>query len=433
VTAPTSLQLQLNDEFRRLEERQPNGWGALRARSMEHFSRVGFPTRKHEDWKYTDLTPLLRTPLSVSPGAPAGWTETDVRSKLALGDDVTVVLLDNGKLAPGYVHQGPVGIQPFAAAMDSPVVQQYLGRIAETNNDAFTALNTAFLHEGVVVHIPGGVSADRPVILVNITSAGEAAIVHHRLLVVAEKHSSARMAWVTLSAGDATPSLVNAVHEIVTEAGASLEFDIVQEESLSASQVCSTWVRQEKDSRFTVNTVTLGGRLVRNSLHIALAAENCETHLYGLYIAGGEQLIDNHTSVYHNLPHCLSNQLYKGIVGGKAHGVFNGKILVAKDAQKTNAYQSNKNILLSDDAVINAKPQLEIFADDVKCTHGATTGQMDDEALFYLRSRGINALQAKALLNQAFASDILDNIGIDSLRESVHRLAEARLLNVHAS
>ena len=240
------------------------------------------------------------------------------------------------------------------------------------------------------------------------------------------------MAWLTLSRNETSDTLVNAVNEIVVEENASLEFDIVQNENDKAYQVCNTYAYQGRDSKFTINTATLGGSIVRNKLHIKLDAENCKTHLYGLYIADEKQLVDNHTAVIHARPHSNSNQLYKGIIGGKAHAVFNGKIFVEKDAQKTNAYQSNKNILLSNDAVINAKPQLEIFADDVKCTHGATTGQMDEESLFYLRSRGINEVHAKALLNKAFASDILGNITIESLREMVARETEKKLIKANA-
>ena len=208
---------------------------------------------------------------------------------------------------------------------------------------------------------------------------------------------------------------------------AKVEYDLLQNENDRSFRITGTHVCQASNSTFSINTASLGGSILKNKLHIKLDGQNCETHMHGLYVAGGNQLIDNHTAVYHAKPHSHSNELYKGIIGGKAHGVFNGKIFVEKDAQKTNAYQSNKNILLSNDAVVNAKPQLEIFADDVKCTHGATTGQMDDEALFYLRSRGINENDAKALLNLAFANDVLGNIKDGSFRSYIAGLVGMKL------
>jgi Fe-S cluster assembly protein SufD len=218
------------------------------------------------------------------------------------------------------------------------------------------------------------------------------------------------------------------VTEFFVEETASVEYDIKQnEDSLSAYHINQTFVKQQRNSTFDICTVTIGGKLVRNNLNIVLNDVNCTAHLYGLAIATGQEIIDNHTLVDHASPLCQSNELYKNILNGSAHGVFNGKIFVRKDAQKTNAFQSNKNILLSKDAVMNAKPQLEIYADDVKCSHGATTGQLDEDALFYLRSRGINENDARALLNFAFASDVIEKINNESLRRNLLKLLSQKL------
>lgn len=432
----TDILEKIRNDFRRLEAVYSNGMNDLRKSALANFDKLGFPTRKNEEWKYTDISPILKTNFSL-PGAVAFEAKREeILSRFSVKEEVILLLLENGKLNRSASDTGnlPEGIEVklIGEEYKSPVVQKHFSKYADVEHDAFSALNTAFLSEGLFIRVHPGHTIGKPVFIVNLSSQQEeAVVVHNRVLVVMEKNASARMAWITASESEIAQTLVNAVNEIVVEENASLEFDICQHENDKAYQVCNTYAYQARDSKFTINTATLGGSIVRNKLHIKLDAENCETHLYGLYLADDKQLIDNHTAVFHARPHSNSNQLYKGIISGKAHAVFNGKIFVEKDAQKTNAYQSNKNILLSNDAVINAKPQLEIFADDVKCTHGATTGQMDEESLFYLRSRGINEVHAKALLNKAFASDILDNITIDSLREMVVRETEKKLIKAN--
>ncbi|MFM8950148.1 MAG: Fe-S cluster assembly protein SufD, partial [Bacteroidota bacterium] len=219
------------------------------------------------------------------------------------------------------------------------------------------------------------------------------------------------------------------VTEVVVKRNGNVTWVKAQLENELTSQISFTQVEQEQDSRFSSTVVTTGGHLVRNNLHIRLNGTNCNSYMYGLYLLSGEQLCDNHTLVDHAMPHCESNELYKGVLGGKSTGVFNGKIFVRQDAQKTNAYQSNKNILLSDDAQMNTKPQLEIFADDVKCSHGTTTGQLDDEALFYLRARGIGEQSARTLLNIAFAADVLDHIEMETLKQNLQSIAEEKLMH----
>jgi Fe-S cluster assembly protein SufD len=425
----------LND-FRHFENLHANGLSDLRNTAIQHFSRLGFPTMKNEEWKYTNIAPLLNSKYSLPVAGSFELTGEEIRERLALGNEVSLVVLENGRInesASDTNLRAGLSVKNLYDEKHNPVVQKHFSKYADIQTDAFAALNTAFVYDGLFLHIQKGNQVEKPLVIVQVASAREeAVIIHNRILLLAETGSAAKIASVTLSRNNSTETFVNAVNEIVIEENTTVEFDIFQNENEKAFQICNTFVCQKKDSKFTINTSTLGGRIVRNKLNMKLDAENCETHLYGLYVADGVQVIDNHSSVMHAKPYSNSNQLYKGIVGGKAHGVFNGKILVEKDAQKTNAYQSNKNILLSDDAVINAKPQLEIFADDVKCTHGATTGQMDEESVFYLRSRGINEVAAKALLNKAFASDVLNNITIASLRDFIFQETETKLIKANA-
>jgi Fe-S cluster assembly protein SufD len=410
---------------------QRRAFPLLQEKAMQHFSRLGLPTSKNEEWKYTSLAPILSKDFSFSiPRHSISRKEIEARFPFVAG--AILVVLENGRISPDASDvsspSGGLEIKNLGEAKDMPAVQQHYNRYADVQNDAFTALNTAFANDGIVVLIAPKAVVDKPVYIIHVSSSEERAVIAHtRLLVVAGSHSSAKICFVSVSANETTETFSNVVTEVYTGPNASIELDLFQDENEKSFQVCGTHVYQSADSKFSINTVALGGSILKNKLHIKLDGQHCETHMHGLYVAGGSQLIDNHTAVFHASPHCSSNELYKGIIGGKAHAVFNGKIFVEKDAQKTNAYQSNKNILLSNDAVVNAKPQLEIFADDVKCTHGATTGQMDDESLFYLRSRGINENDAKALLNLAFANDILNNISMEAFGAHISTRVESKL------
>lgn len=409
----------------------PKSFPDLQEKAIGHFSRLGFPTTRNEEWRFTNINPILSNDFYLYSAQPQGSRE-EVLNIFPVAKDSVMVVLQNGvpAISDSLTDNLPKGItiRRFSESMNHSEIKNHFGKYADMHVDSFAALNTAFANDGIVIHISGNAVIEKPVYLINISSAEEKAVIsHNRILIVAGKSSHAKINWITVSGGSASETFVNAVNEIFVDENASVEFNVLQNESSHAFQICNTYAYQCADSRFSINTISLGGSILRNKLHIKLDGLNCETHLHGIYIANGKQLIDNHTAVFHSKPHCNSNQLYKGIIGGWAHGVFNGKILVEKDAQKTNAYQSNKNILLSNNAVINAKPQLEIFADDVKCTHGATTGQMDDEALFYMRSRGINEKDAKALLNLAFANDVLSNISQDAFRQQVSLLVKAKL------
>lgn len=404
---------------------------SLQEKAMEHFNRLGFPDSKNEEWKYTNINSIVTKKFSFSV-ADVKISKEEILQRFPFVKDSIFIVIENGRwnLNASDIQNLPAGIEikNLSEAKNNPLVQKHFNLYADVQADAFAALNTAFANEGLFIHVLPNTIVEKNIYILSVSSSLEQAIVsHNRLLVVAGKNSTAKVSCIYFSKNDSSETFTNVINEIVAEENSSIELDVLQNENEKSFHICGTHVYQSADSRFNINTVSLGNNILKNKLHIKLDGPNAENHMHGLYLAHGSQLVDNHTAVYHAKPNCNSNQLYKGIVGGKAHGVFNGKIFVEKDAQKTNAYQSNKNILLSDDAVINAKPQLEIFADDVKCSHGATTGQMDQEALFYLRSRGIGEENAKALLNVAFANDILNNISIDSFREYVSSLVESKL------
>lgn len=402
--------------------------------AIKHFSRMGFPTTKNEEWKYTNISPILNKNFSFQI-SDSKISKEEILKRFPFLKDSFFVVAENGRLKTeiSNLKNLPTGIEikNLRVVKNLPLVKKHFNLYVDVQEDAFGALNTAFANDGVVILVAKDAVIEKPVYIVNVSSSIQEAInVYDRLLVIAEKNSQAKIFCINISQNNTSETFVNSQVEVFSDENSSLEYCVLQSENEKSFHINGTHVYQSANSKFESTTITLGGNIHRNKLHIKLDGQNCETHMHGLYIAGDSQLLDNHTAVYHSQPHCNSNQLYKGILSGQAHGVFNGKILVEKDAQKTNAYQSNKNILLSNDAVINAKPQLEIFADDVKCTHGATTGQMDDDALFYLRARGINENNAKALLNLAFADDVLNKIPDDDFKGYVHALIENKLKEV---
>jgi len=392
---------------------------AVQEQAMKAFLRMGFPDRKLEDWRFTPVQPLARE--AFSPATGTVLSRQAVVSRFPFLEGAAWLVIENGNWnmdASALPVAGGVEVLPLG---DSGTKDRVGGQ-ADVELDAFTALNTAFLNEGAVT-IRFTKAAAEPVYLLYIMTA-PGAVAHNRLFVAVDEGVSAALSVITATGDDGSGSFNNAVAEFEVGEGATFDCNLVQAESGTAFQVCNTFVRQARASTFRIHTVTTGGRIVRNRLTIRSQGEGSHSKLYGLYLPGGDQLIDNHTAMHHEKPHGTSDQLYKGLVGGRAQAVFNGKIVVARDAQKTAAYQSSKTILLGNDAVVNAKPQLEIFADDVKCTHGATTGQLDDEALFYLRSRGIGEDQAVSMLNMAFAVDVLESMADERLRafaqETVH-------------
>jgi Fe-S cluster assembly protein SufD len=320
-----------------------------------------------------------------------------------------------------------MALEEAAAGAYKEIVENYFGDSGQYLKDGINALNTAFTHGAVFIQIKKGQALEHPVYIYNITDARISnTFSQPRSLVHIRENAQAQLVETYATIGR-SESFTNQVIEIVVEKDALLEYYKIQNEAGNSSQVSTTHIRQTGRSYTHTVTVSLNGGLVRNNLNVVLDAEHCEAHLYGLYFPKGQSHIDNHTVVDNVQPNCFSNELYKGIMDDTATGVFNGKIFVRPQAQKTNAYQSNKNILLSDTASINTKPQLEIFADDVKCSHGCTVGQLDEEALFYLRSRGVSEKNARSLLLHAFAYDILQTIKPKPLRAYVEQLISERL------
>lgn len=395
-----------------------NSTGILREKSavsLALFDQLGFPTTKNEEWKYTNVSPILKKEFHLHPTVSV--TSSDIQSYLYPSLVGNIVIFINGvfnkllsTISAGIEELEIKNITEFSPDF----IEKYFGKKVSVN-DAFTALNTSHASQAVVLRIPKGKVVIQPIYIYHINNAVENIFAQPRVLVVAEENSEVKISEIHRKDGVAT-SFTNSFTEIYLEKDARVTYYKILPNTEDTYHVGTTQVVHLAKSVFSATTVSLGGTLVRNNLNIVLDAEHCDSTLYGLYVTNGSQHVDNHTLVDHAKPNCLSNELYKGVLNGKSVGVFNGKIFVREDAQKTNAFQSNKNILLSSDASMNTKPQLEIFADDVKCSHGATIGQLDDEPLFYLRSRGLSEASAKALLVTAFAQDVIEHISIEPLK-----------------
>jgi Fe-S cluster assembly protein SufD len=398
---------------------EPNGLSGLREDALAEFKRLGFPSTRMEEWKYTSLKEV--TEKSFGMHVPPGTGVESFFRNLPLADLAsTRLVFINGQLSKALSHVNEaagiaVTTMQEARHAHAAVFEKHFGKYAEVKGESLNALNTAFAADGAFIHVQAGMATE-PVMLLHIAdSTSEPCLQQPRNLVVVDANASLEMIEAYYATGQ-NASFTNAVNEVYVGEGATFRhYKIQQEEGAEKYHNNFTQVFQEKDSNIESVTITLAGKLVRNNLHFYMHGENCNTLLYGLYITAAQSHVDNHTRVDHASPSCFSNELYKGILRDKSSAVFNGKILVHPDAQKTNAYQRNQNILLSEQAVVNTKPQLEIFADDVKCTHGATVGQLDEEALFYLRSRGIGQDEARRLLLNAFADDIAEQIRMSKL------------------
>ncbi len=401
-----------------------------REHAWSRFRALGLPTTRHEDWRFTNLSPLA--PLVAEPARPAEARDPRALLALAPRPEGPRLVFANGRYRADLSSRGalPAGVvlAPLAeAARDLPEqVRPHLGRLAPVEDNAFAALNGALAEDGAFLSVPAGVSVEDPIQIVWLSDAPGASVASPRLLVVAGEGARAIVAEVFVGRGD-DAWLVNAVAEVVAGDGARIEHYRVQDEGPRAFHVALLASEQGAGSRLVAHQLALGAALARNEVHARLAGEGGELALSGLYMGAGRQLLDNLSVVEHAVPRCTTRENYKGILDGHARGVFSGRIRVMPGAQKTQAYQMNSNLLLSDDAVVDTKPQLEIFADDVKCGHGGTVGQIDDAALFYLRSRGLAEAQAKGLLVYAFASEMVDLVGPAALRARVKDLVGARL------
>jgi Fe-S cluster assembly protein SufD len=404
---------------------------ALRAAAMARFTAAGLPSVRDEDWRQTPIGPIARATFQrPAEGRPVGPEAMDSLTFGHAFDGHQIVFVD-GRYAPTLSSLGAqdgVRIESLGRVLDREpaLVEPHLGKVLKGGN-AFAALNTAFLEDGALVVVPAGVALAEPIHVVHHSTAGGAPTVSHpRLLVVAGRNSQSTI--VESHGGpDGQAYLTNAVTEVALADGAIVDHYKIQREGQAAFHMATLAVTQGRDARFSSHSIALGAAIARQDVDQRFAGEGGECTLGGLFLAAGDQLTDTHTRVDHAVPHCTSRQLYKGIVDGRARGVFVGRVYVAKDAQKTDAQQTNKNLLLSRQALVHSVPQLEILADDVKCKHGSTTGQLDPTALFYLRSRGIGEDAARSLLVYAFASDVVSRVKVEALRTGLGRYLRERL------
>ncbi len=395
----------------------------LRRAAIHRFAELGFPTTKDEEWRYTNVAPLAQAgfqPMAeVKRETPAEALAWSCFFEL----DCPRLVFVNGHYHPGisFLAGVPKGVcvtrLSKALALGHPSVEQHLARYADFQANAFTALNTALMQDGGFIEIPKGVLVEKPLYVLHVSTVdGTPTLSAPRTLILAGAESQATVYEGHIGLGQGS-YFSNAVTEIVAGDGAVLEYSKLHQESPSGAHVGNVRVEQARSSSVTTHNFSFGGALIREDLTTVLAGEGAEAHLNGLYLTTGKQHVDHHTTLDHARPHCASRELYKGVLDGPSSGVFNGRVIVRKDAQKTDSKQSNKNLLLSEDAVINTKPQLEIFADDVKCTHGATIGQVDQDAIFYLRSRGIGWHEAHKILTFAFANDVIERVKFTPLRD----------------
>jgi len=404
----------------------------LRVRGRESFTNLGLPSRRQEEWRFTRLKGIeggsFELPASGVPRIDvAQWRVAGARLLVFVDGIFAPDVSEIGGLPDGVVVSNLL----LGATSGSETVREHLGSLVPFEDHPFAALNTALIADGAFIHVPAGIELDRPIQLIFISGDEERSTVSApRILVVAEAGSHATIVEQHLGRG---PGLSCPVSEIVLGEHASLDHIVVQEEDLSTHHLALRQARLASDSRYSVQAISLGAALARTDIGVVLEGEGAEATLDGLYLGNGSQQADTHLTMRHASPHCQSHQLYKGILGGHAKAVFNGRIIVDQDAQKTDANQSNRNLLLSDDAVVNSNPQLEIFADDVRCTHGSTVGQLDEEAVFYLRSRGIGRNEAIQVLTGAFAGEILDRIPVVELRERLEVVVTERLASMASS
>jgi Fe-S cluster assembly protein SufD len=424
------------EEFERFEkEASPPSWlRPLRRAGIARFAELGFPTLQQEDWRFTNVAPIAKLPFKpVFQAARNGLTAEAVAqftfgrlpaNRLVFADGHFVAELSSvAAQPPGII------IKSLAAALvaDSALVQKHLAHYAPGGTDPFAALNTAFFQDGVFIHVPAGKAVEAPIHLLFLSTSKEpGATAHPHNLVIAEEASRVTVLESYVSTAKAA-CFTNAVTELVLGDGAAVEHCKFQDESLSAFHIAAIHAHLGRRSNFISHSIATGARLSRNNIRTALDGEGVECVLNGLYLTRNDQLADHHMVVEHVQPRCNSHEYYNGILDGRSKGVFHGRILVRQAAQKTDAKQTNKNLLLSEDATVDTKPQLEIYADDVKCTHGATIGQLNEESIFYLRARGIGAQTARRMLIHAFAGEIIERVRHAPAREELDKLVWDRL------
>ena len=407
---------------------------ALSQKGIQLFNEEGLPTVKHEEWKYTRISSVLNKDFSYASDSTVLIAKDVDAFRLPGNEQANELVFVNGIYQPQLStirsSADELLIMPLSEAVKGEyksIVDHNLGHSATYHTDGINALNNAFAYQGLFISVKKNKSVEHPLYCYYINDARTVNVFSQpRTLIHVNTNAEVKLVEEEVTMGT-SDSFINKVSEIVVEENAQVSIYKIQNEDSHSSCVKTTHVRQVGVSKVNSVTITLNGGIIRNNLNFILEAPGCESNMYGLYCVKGNTHVDNHTIVDNKMPNSLSNELYKGIIDENAVAVFNGKIFVRKDAQKTNAYQSNKNILLSNTATINTKPQLEIFADDVKCSHGCTIGRLDEDALFYLRARGIGEKAAKALLLHAFAIEILEKIELEPIRQYVDQIISERL------
>ena len=408
-----------------------------RRHALERFTALGFPTTREEEWRFTSLAPIAERRFVLAKNGASALRPQDLDPLRLPGTTAATLVFANGRYVPAAsdIRGLPPGVRidSLGVAMSQPAnaIEKHLTRAASADRHAFTALNTAFLLDGAFLSVPDGIQVETPIQFVFVASGDEPeTLAHPRVLVVMGAGSKASIVE-SYGGAHASPYFTNTVTELFAGEDATLNHYKLQQESAACAHIGAMYVRAARNSTVTCHSISLGGSLVRNEVIVVMDGEGAECTLNGLYFGDGRTLVDNHTTIDHARPHCASREVYKGILADHARAVFNGKIIVRPDAQKTDAKQTNKALLLSEDAQINTKPELEIFANDVKCTHGAAIGQMDEEAIFYLRARGFGEHEARRMLIQAFAGDVLSRIPIGTLGARLDQELMRRLPGEH--
>ena len=438
----TSTDLFISEAERvRSNRRTDAAWLAgARQQALQHFRERGLPTSRDEEWRFTSVAPIADSRFVLPANGASSLQPADLAPFQWDGDRSATLVFVNGAYvaAASNVRDLPAGVrvESLSQAMSGrgEGLEAHLTRLGEKDRRAFTALNTAFLADGAFVLVPDGAAVPKPIHLLFLSiGEGQPTMTHPRVLIVAGATSEVTVvesygARPSTRSGRADhPYLTNAVTEMVAGENATITHYKIQREHPDSFHLAAMYLHAARNSTLASHSISLGGALVRNDIVAVLDGEGAHCTLNGLYLSDGSRIVDNHTTIDHAKPHCDSREVYKGILSGRARAVFNGKIVVRPDAQKTDAKQTNKALLLSEDAQINTKPQLEIFANDVKCTHGAAVGQMDEDAIFYLRARGLGAAQARDMLVHAFAGDVLNQMPLAALRARVDEELSERL------
>jgi Fe-S cluster assembly protein SufD len=401
---------------------EPEALKNLRAKGVATFKEVGIPTTKNEAWKYTNIAKALKQGFEFS-DCDDELQNSLLNFEIPELDSYKIVLIDgkySSELSSGKLEDKIlIGSTAKAIAHHPELVEKYIG--TETDNESsFIAQNNATFTDGAFVYVAKNTQVDKPIQVINLSSA-KGKQYACRNIIIAEQGAEVNTLETFFSLSD-NAAFGNHLTEVFVKENAKVGYDMLQYKNLNEVQVSNVTAHQEANSVFSTTNINLGGGFIRNDLRIILDGNNCDTKLYGTYLTKENQLVDNHTLVDNQKPHCLSDELYRGVLNDNSTGVFNGKVFVRQAAQKTNAYQSNNNILLGNNATMNSKPELEIYADDVKCSHGCTTGQLDEEALFYLKARAIGEKKAKGLLLRAFTDDVVSNVKSEKFQNFITEL-----------